>query len=123
MEQTIQTRSCIHDSIHPCTEEKRTKLEPYRKKGTFMGYRVSHMEIDCEEQKALRDDRTVPSSPFVHPSDYQEESVKLIGPVDLPRDVPVTRRRPTWLHDTLQDVVRHAAPRDTFRESKQPQIF
>jgi hypothetical protein len=35
-----------------------------------MGYKVSHMEIDCEEQKALRDDRTVPSSPVVHPSDY-----------------------------------------------------
>jgi hypothetical protein len=41
-------------------KEKRTKLEPSGKKGTFMGYRVSHMEIDSEEQKALKDDRTVP---------------------------------------------------------------
>jgi hypothetical protein len=30
--------------------------------------------------------------------------------VDLPRDVAVTRKRPTWLHDTLQDAVRHATP-------------
>jgi hypothetical protein len=26
--------------------------------------------------------------------------------VDLPRDVAVTRKRPTWLRDTLQDAVR-----------------
>jgi hypothetical protein len=31
---------------------KRTKSELSGKKGTFAGYRVSHMEIDCEEQKA-----------------------------------------------------------------------
>jgi hypothetical protein len=99
-------------------KQKRTKLEPSGKKGTFMGYKVSHMEIDCEEKKAPRDDHTVPSSPVVHPSDYQEESVEPTGPVDLPRDVAVTRRRPTWLRDTLQDAVRHAAPRDTFRERK-----
>jgi hypothetical protein len=30
-------------------KEKRTKLEPSGKKGTFMGYRESHMEIDSEE--------------------------------------------------------------------------
>jgi hypothetical protein len=53
-------------------KEKRTKLEPSGKKGTFMGYRVSHMEIDSEEQKALKDDRTDPSSPVVHPSDIRK---------------------------------------------------
>jgi hypothetical protein len=31
---------------------KRTKLEPSGKKDTFVGYRVFHMEIDCEEKKA-----------------------------------------------------------------------
>jgi hypothetical protein len=35
-------------------KEKRTKLEPSRKKDTFVGYKVFHMEIDCEEQKALK---------------------------------------------------------------------
>jgi hypothetical protein len=35
-------------------KEKRTKSEPSGKKGTFAGYRVSHMEIDCKEQKALK---------------------------------------------------------------------
>jgi hypothetical protein len=33
-------------------KEKRTKLEPSEKKGTFVGYIVSHMEIDSEEQEA-----------------------------------------------------------------------
>jgi hypothetical protein len=85
-----------------------------------MVYRVSHMDIDCEEQKAPRDDRIVPSSPVVHPSNYQEDSVEPEGPVDLLRDVAMTRRRPTWLRDTLQDAVRHASPHDTFREIKRP---
>jgi hypothetical protein len=33
-------------------KKKRSMLKPSGKKGTFMGYRVSHMEIDCKEQKA-----------------------------------------------------------------------
>ena len=45
---------------------KRTKLEPSGKKDTFVGYRVSHMETDCEEQKAPKDDRIDPSSSVVH---------------------------------------------------------
>jgi hypothetical protein len=79
-------------------KHKRMKLEPHGKKVTFMGYKVSHMDIDCEEKKALRDDHIVPFSPIFHPSNYQEE---LVGLVDLPRDVAVTRRRLTWLRDTL----------------------
>jgi hypothetical protein len=55
------------------SKEKRTKLEPSRKKDTFMGYIVCHMEIDIEEE-ASKDDHTVPSSPVDHPSDHQEES-------------------------------------------------
>jgi hypothetical protein len=94
------------------------KLEPSGKKGTFVGYKESHMEIDSEEQEAPKDDHTDPSSPVVHPSDYQEELVEPAEPVDLPRDVAVTRKRPAWLRDTLQDAERHATPRDTFRERK-----
>jgi len=35
------------------------KLEPSEKKDTFVGYKVFHMEIDSEDKKALKDDRTV----------------------------------------------------------------
>jgi hypothetical protein len=73
-------------------KQKRTKLEPSGKKGTFMGYRVSHIGIDCEEQKALKDDHTDPSSSIVPSSNHQEESIESEGAVDLPRDIAVTRR-------------------------------
>jgi hypothetical protein len=99
-------------------KEKRTKLEPSRKKGTSMGYKVSHMGIDCEEHKALKDDYTYPSSSIIHSSDHQEESTDIEGPVDLPRDIAVTRKRPAWTYDTLQDAKRHATPSDTFRKRK-----
>jgi hypothetical protein len=42
----------VYMTIHiHVMKEKRMKSKPYEKKGTFAGYRVSHMEIDCEEQK------------------------------------------------------------------------
>jgi hypothetical protein len=31
-------------------KEKKTKLEPSKKKDTFVGYRVFHMDIDEEDQ-------------------------------------------------------------------------
>jgi hypothetical protein len=110
------------------------KLEPYGKKGTFVGYntskvymiyilgqchieanrdvtfdeevafrksRKSHVEIDSEEQEAPKDKGTNTSSPIVHPSKYEEDSVEPVEPMDLPRYVTVTRKRPSWLRDTL----------------------
>jgi len=82
---------------------KRTKLEPSGKKDTLVGYRVFHIEIDSEEQKALKDDHTNPSSSSCLSFRL---SVVPTGKMDLPRDVTVTRKRPTWLRDTLQDAVR-----------------
>jgi hypothetical protein len=52
-----------------------------------VGYKEFDMEIDSEEQEALKDDCEDPSIPFVHPSDYQEKSIDQTGLVDLPRDV------------------------------------
>jgi hypothetical protein len=72
----------VTEYIH-VLKEKRMKLEPSGKKGTFVGYRESHMEIDSEEQEAPKDDHTDPSSPIVHPSDYLEELVEPTEPVDL----------------------------------------
>ena len=34
-----------------------------------------------------------------------------------------TKRRPSWLRDTLEDAERHIAPRGTFRESKKPNRY
>ena len=69
-------------------------------------------ETHNEEQEAPKDDD--PSSTVVHPLDHEEESVESTEPVDLPRDVAVIRKRPAWLHDTLQDIENHAAPNGTF---------
>jgi hypothetical protein len=86
----------------------------------FKRSRESHIEIVSEEQEAPKDDGIHPTSPVDHPSDHQEEPA---GPVDLPRNVAVTRKRPAWLRDTLQNAEGHAVPRGTFRESKRPNRF
>jgi hypothetical protein len=137
-------------------KEKRTKLDPSGRKGTFVGYneslkayriyipgqrqievsrdvtfeeeatfrrsKGSHMKIDSERQKEM-----VPSPP--HPPTVQRETVEPIDPIDLvdpvapvdvPRDIAVGRKRPTWARQTLQEVEGYATPRGTFRVSKRP---
>jgi hypothetical protein len=137
-------------------KEKRTKLDPSGRKGTFVGYnesskayriyipgqnqievsidvtfeeevafmrsRGSHMDIDSEKQEEM-----VPSPP--HPPTVQRETVEpidpidLVPPVDVPRNIVVGQKRPTWTRQTLQEAERHVAPRGTFRESKRPQRY
>jgi hypothetical protein len=58
-----------------------------------VGYKVSHMDIDSEEKEASKDDHIDPYSPLVHPLYYQEESIEPTKPVDLPRDIAITRKR------------------------------
>jgi hypothetical protein len=70
------------------------------------------MEIDSDEEEAHNNKGTNISFLVVHPSYYQEE------PVDLLRDVEVTKKRLAWLRDTLQDAYRHATPSGTLREIK-----
>lgn len=89
----------------------------------FGSSRESHMEIDIEEQEAPKHVGIKPSSPVVHPLDYQEDSTEPTELVNLPRDVAETRKRLTRPGDTLQDAKRHASPTGTFRESRKPQRF
>jgi hypothetical protein len=45
----------VYMTIHiHVIKEKGMKLEPFRKKGTFVGYKVSHMDIDCKDKKASK---------------------------------------------------------------------
>jgi hypothetical protein len=46
--------SCIHDHIHPCTEEEEEE------EATFARYKTSHMETDHEEQKAPKMTEQIP---------------------------------------------------------------
>jgi hypothetical protein len=72
-------------------KEKRMKLEYSENQGYLVGYIVSHMEVDSEDQEALKDDRIDRPSSFVHSLYHHKESVEPEGVVDLPGDVVVTR--------------------------------
>jgi len=80
------------------------------------------MEIDSERREEM-----VPSPP--HPQEVQRETVEPIDPidpiyivslVDVPIDIVVGWKRPTWACQTLQEEEVHVAPRGTFQESKIP---
>jgi hypothetical protein len=67
------------------------------------------MEIDSE---------IVPSPPSVVQRETSidvVDPVDPIGPTDVPRDIAVGHKRPTWDRQTLQEAEGHAAPRGTFR--------
>jgi hypothetical protein len=61
-----------------------------------------------------------PSSLVFHSSDHQEESIDPTDLVDILGDVAMTKKRPTWFPDTLQDAVWHIAHHDTFMGRKLP---
>eukprot|EP00253_Pinus_taeda_P035273 PITA_35273 len=47
-----------------------------------------------------------------------------VDPIDpLPHEPSSSKRRPSWLRETLEDAERHIAPRGTFRESKKPNKY
>ena len=47
-----------------------------------------------------------------------------MDPIDPPAHEPSSsKRRPSWLRETLEDVERHIAPSGTFRESKNPNRY
>ena len=47
-----------------------------------------------------------------------------MDPIDPPPHEPFSsKRRPSWLRETLEDAERHIAPRGTFRESKKPKRY
>jgi hypothetical protein len=110
-------------------KEKRSKLDPPGRKGTFVGYSESSKaywiyipgqrqievirDVIFEEEIAFRrsresqmeiDSETIPSPPSV----VQRETtivlvdpVDLVAPVDVPRDIAVSHKRPAWARQTL----------------------
>jgi hypothetical protein len=82
-----------------------------------MRSRGSHMEIDSEKQEEM-----VLSPP--HPPVIQRETVEPIDHVDhvplvdVPKDIVVGQKRPTWARQTLHKSEGHVAPHGTFRERK-----
>jgi hypothetical protein len=72
----------------------------------------------------------VPSPP--HPSTTKREIIEPIdtiglvdpvAPLDVPRDIAVGQKRPTWACHTLHEVEGHATPCGTFREIKRTKKY
>jgi hypothetical protein len=84
------------------------------------------MEIDSEtmpsppstvqrETDIIPVDPVAPVDPFV--------PANPVAPIDMPRDITVGHKRPTWARQTLQVAEGHKAPQGTTRESKRPKRF
>jgi hypothetical protein len=85
--------------------------------------RESHLDEDIEEHEDPRDVVMVDSNSRKPILEVKNEVEELERPVDPPREIVVTRKRPTWLRDTLEEVEGHAAPMGSFREKKRPRNF
>jgi hypothetical protein len=130
-------------------KEKRTKIDPSERKGTFVGYNESSKayriyipgqrqievsrDVTFEEEIAFqrsresqmdidseKNEETVPSPPSAVQRERVTDPVDPVAPVDVPRDIPVGHKRLDWARQTLQEAEGHATPRGTFRESKRP---
>ena len=80
------------------------------------------MEIESERHEEM-----VPFPP--HTPVVQRETIEpidpidLVPPVDVPRDIVVGQKRPTWAHQNLKKAEGHATPHGTFRERKRPHRY
>jgi hypothetical protein len=92
-------------------KEKRTKLDPSRRKGTFVGYNESYriyipgqrqievsIDVTFEEEVAFMRSR---GSHMDIDNEKQEEMVPSPPPVDVPRNIVVGQKRPIWTRQTL----------------------
>ena len=79
------------------------------------------MEIDD-------DDEMRSSLPSEVQREFEEKNEPIdpidpVEPVDAPTDMAVSRKRPRWAQETLQDDEGHKAPHEIHRESKRPERF
>jgi hypothetical protein len=120
-------------------KEKRSKLDPSCRKGTFAGYSESskayriyipverHIEVSrdvifeeeiafqrSKESQMVIDSETIPSPPPTVQRETTIIPVDLVAPVDILRDIAIGHKRPAWARQTLQEAEGHATPQGTF---------
>jgi len=61
------------------------------------------MDKDRKEKEAPKDVAMIDSIPEEHILEYQNEIVELEISVDPPKEVTFTKKRPTWLQNTLHE--------------------
>jgi hypothetical protein len=119
-----------HFSIFGCPiyihvpKEKMIMLYPSGRKGTFVGYnecsKARQIYIPGQRQIEVRRDVTfeeevsfkisIGSHMEIDPID----PVDPVAPVDVPKNIEVGRKRPTWARQTLQEAEGYEIPRGTF---------
>jgi hypothetical protein len=123
-------------------KEKRSKLDPSGRKGTFLKYNESskaywiyipsqrqiEVNIDVIFEEEITSQRSRESQMEIDsetvtfpPSTVQRETtiipVDLVDPVslvDILRDIAVGHKRPIWARQTLQEAEGHTVPQGTF---------
>jgi hypothetical protein len=94
--------------------------DTFEEEVAFHKSREAQMEIDSE---------TIHSSPsavqretYISP-DEPIAPVDPVAPSNIPRDIAIRHKRPTWARKTLQEAEGYKAPQGTTRESKRPKRF
>jgi hypothetical protein len=59
------------------------------------------MDEDREEQEAPKDAVMIDSTPEEHIPEEKNETIEPEIPIDPPKEVTVTKKRPRWLRNTL----------------------
>jgi hypothetical protein len=134
-------------------KEKRTKLEPSGKKGTFVGYseiskayriyipgqkfiEVSR-DVTFHEETTFRrardlpcdsEEQEAPSIDSSPPDEQREETSEIVADpsrdsIEFPMELPPVKRKPAWCREILKEAEKHLAPKGTFRESKKPDKY
>ena len=70
------------------------------------------MEIDDEELE--RGSSSPPVQNELAKKDEPIDPIDSVTTVDIPEDMEVSRKRPRWVQQTLQDAEGHEAPHGTF---------
>jgi hypothetical protein len=105
-------------------KEKRIKLDPSGRKGTFVGYNESskayriyipgQRQIEVRRDVTFEEEVSFKRSRGSHMEIDPIDLIDPVSPVDVPRDIVVGRKRPTWARQSLQEAKGYATPHGTF---------
>jgi hypothetical protein len=117
-------------------KEKMIKLDLSGRKGTFVGYNESskayriyihgQRHIEVRKEVTFEEEVLFKRSKGSHMEIDQIDPIDPVDPIapfDVPRDIAVGQKRPTWDRQSLQEAEGYVAPHGTFRVSKRPQRY
>ena len=94
-------------------KEKMIKLDPLGRKGTFVGYNEyskvyriyihGQRQIEVSRDVTFEEEVSFKRSRGSHMEIDPIDPIDLVAPVNVPRDIAVGQKRPTWARQTLQE--------------------